>query len=189
MKLTDKNKIIIAVSVQLAILLFIIISKVSVLIWGTDVFLQIEPVDPRDPLRGDYVTFRYKISRIPYKYFEYSDIRNGDTVYIPLEQHDKYWTAVKGVREKKPSERKNLFIKGKVARGGLNEFAKHGFSPSSQISIVYGIEEYFIPEGTGRGFNFTGRDIWACVSVDKNGNAVLKKLYIDNKPWPHKKRK
>ena len=54
MNFTKQTKFIIAIGIQLVILFAIIIFKSSVLIGGTEVLLKIEPVDPRDILRGDY---------------------------------------------------------------------------------------------------------------------------------------
>jgi len=47
---------------------------------GTEMILRIEPVDPRDLFRGDYVTLNYEISTLDLEkvqaedsYFEYND--------------------------------------------------------------------------------------------------------------------
>jgi uncharacterized membrane-anchored protein len=50
--------------------------------------------------------------------------------------------------------------------------------------VVYGIEEYFIPEGKGRDFRFGNKMASARIVVDDNGNAVLKGIIVDGKPWP-----
>jgi uncharacterized membrane-anchored protein len=52
------------------------------------------------------------------------------------------------------------------------------------LHIVYGIEEYFIPEGQGRNFSFWNKEAAARVAVDENCNAALKQIYIDGEPWP-----
>ncbi|PJC47845.1 MAG: hypothetical protein CO034_01100, partial [Parcubacteria group bacterium CG_4_9_14_0_2_um_filter_35_11] len=62
--LTKQTKFIIAIAIQLVIIFSIIIFKMAVLTGGAEVLLRIEPVDPRDPLRGDYLTFQYKISNL-----------------------------------------------------------------------------------------------------------------------------
>ena len=171
--LTKQTKFIIAIAIQLVIIFSIIISKTAVLTGGIDVLLRIEPVDPRDPLRGDHLTFSYEISNLDSYLFNYSPIRDGDTVYVPLKQQGRYWTAVFGVQKTKPIDKKEIFIKGKISS-----------SYGNKIHIIYGIEDYFIPEGTGQDFTFWRQEIAARVSVDKNGNAVLKKIYVNDKPWP-----
>src|SRR3989339_387941 len=148
MNLGKKTKFILAVSIQILVILIIIIFKYSVLTGGSAVFLEIMPVDPRDPLRGDYVTFKYK-----------NDMNN------------------------------KLFIKARVVSGGKLSGAKSFSSFSddnwdTSIRVQYGIEEYFIPEGAGRNFNFWNKKAKAKVMIDDYGNAVFKQLYIDDEPWP-----
>lgn len=171
--LTKQTKFIIAIAIQLVIIFSIIIFKMAVLTAETDVLLRIEPVDPRDPLRGDHLTFSYTISNLESYLFNYSPIRNGDTVYVPLEQQGKYWIAVFGVQKTKPIGEEKIFLRGKIFR-----------SFGNRIRIIYGIEDYFIPEGTGQDFTFWGQEVAARVSVDENGNAVLKQIYVNDKPWP-----
>jgi uncharacterized membrane-anchored protein len=171
--LTKQTKFIIAIAIQLVIIFSIIIFKMAVLIGGEEVLLRIKPVDPIDILRGDHLTFSYQISDLSPSLFNYSPIRDGDTVYVPLEQQGKYWTAVFGVQKTKPIGEGEIFIRGKISKVYGN-----------RIHIIYGIEDYFIPEGTGQDFTFWRQELPALVSIDKNGNAVLKQIYVDGKPWP-----
>ncbi len=171
--LTKQTKFIIAIAIQLVIIFSIIIFKMAVLTGGTEVLLRIEPVDPRDPLRGDHLTFSYEISNLDSYLFNYSPIKDGDTVYVPLKQQGKYWTAVFGVQKTKPVDEGKIFLRGKILS-----------SYGNRIRIIYGIEDYFIPEGTGQDFTFWRQEVAARVSVDENGNAVLKQIYVNDKPWP-----
>ncbi|HMO78735.1 MAG TPA: GDYXXLXY domain-containing protein [Candidatus Paceibacterota bacterium] len=194
--LNKNTKFIIAIVLQVLIILVIIIFKISVLTGGTSILLKIAPVDPRDPLRGDYVTFAYDIStisayshdlnlnnpsspsiRLEPKNSDDKFIKNGQTIYVVLRKGSKYWYVQKSQSQKPTND--EIFIKGVVQNvsGGINSFDK-------TISVKYGIEEYFIPEGKGINFNFWDRDASARVVVDKDGNAVLRQIYIDDKPWP-----
>jgi len=184
--ITKKTKFISAVALQAAIIFAIIIFKLSVLSLGADVLLRIEPVDPRDILRGDYATFQYSSITSLESYISGGQlIRNGDAVYVVLKQSGKYWIA-QNVQKTKPLNRE-IFIKGRVVSGGVEArsdvFSNQRFS-NSRIHVVYGIEEYFIPEGKGQGFSFRNKEAAARVVIDVNGNAVLKEIYVDDKPWP-----
>ena len=183
--MTKQTKFILAISLQAITIFAIIIFKMSVLTGGTDVLLKIAPVDPRDVLRGDYATFQYDISNLDWYIYGGQQIRNGDTVYVVLRQSGKYWYA-QNVQKTKPLDG-GIFIKGTVASGGLeiqsDTFETQGFG-NSNIHVVYGVEDYFIPEGKGRGFSFWNKEAAARVVVDENGNAVLKQLYVNDKPWP-----
>src|ERR1700757_4685587 len=50
---------------QLALLALMVADRVQILRDGTEVTLQSRPLDPRDFLRGDYVTLGYDISQLP----------------------------------------------------------------------------------------------------------------------------
>lgn len=183
--MTKQTKFILAIALQVVIIFAIIIFKLSVLISGTEVLLRIAPVDPRDLLRGDYATFQYNISNLDSYYSSEQQIRNGDTVYVVLRQTGKYWT-VQNVQKTKPTGGK-LFIKGKIESGGAESQAdplSYQRFGGSRLHVVYGIEQYFIPEGKGQNFNFRNKEVAAMVAIDDNGNAALKKIYVDDKPWP-----
>jgi len=176
---SKKNKFIIAIAIQTAILFFIILFKLLILSGGEEVFLKIRPVDPRDPFRGDYITFQYDISRIKGSFFDSSEkIKYGDKIYIPLLKRKNYHVVTNRISKNKPDT--GIFIKGAV-----NDIRQKGDS-LDEVFVSYGIEEYFIPENSGRNVNFNGQNTFAKVVLDKNGNAVLKNVYVNGKLWPPK---
>ncbi len=206
--MAKKIKFIIAIIAQITIILVMVLLKLSVLKDSTDVLLKIKPVDPRDALRGDYITFQYDISNIngghlmeqpdgSYAPQEIKDedgkIKIGDTVYVPLQKIDNYYDLNydynAATLKEKPTDGR-LFIKGVISGGGKTEkdyvLNSEMFSPptDSDFTISYGIEEYFIPENAGRNFSFFNKEIFAKVAIDKDGNAVLKQIYVDGKLWP-----
>jgi uncharacterized membrane-anchored protein len=179
-----KTKFAFAVGIQVLILLTVIAYKLAILSGGTEVFLRIQPVDPRDPLRGDYAVFSYDISNVAGYYFKNGSVSNGETVYVTLTKSGKYW-RVGNASEQKPKE--GVFLKGKVNRDGSNnsfDSLSGRTGRNENIHLEYGIENYFIPEGKGRNFSFTNKEAGALVRIDNNGNAVLDKIYVDDKPWP-----
>lgn len=183
--MTNQTKFILAIVLQVVIILTIILFKLSILAGGTHILLQIEPIDPRNPLRGDYLAFQYAISNINSSLFDDPQIKNGDFVYVALRQTGKYWVAQRVYKYRPRVD--EVFIKGKVLHGTVRpqddvfSFDRFG---GSRVQIVYGIEEYFIPEGKGRSFSFAGKEASAGVVVDEDGNPVLKQIYIDGKRWP-----
>lgn len=168
------------VALQFAVIFAIIVFKLAVLGNSTEVRLRISPVDPRDFLRGDYASFQYDISNIAAHRADSRQIKNGETIYVVLRQAGKYHVVL-STQKNKPIDNK-LFIKGKVVRGGLGGQPAPRFR--SRLSIVYGIEQYFIPEGAGRNFSFRNKEAFALVAIDDNGNAILKRIYVNDKPWP-----
>lgn len=186
MVMSKTTKFWIAVTLQLVILLSLFLFKFAVVTGGTEVTLGIRPVDPRDPLRGDYVTFLYDISSIPSSYFVRIPT-NGQIVYVLLKKKGDEWVAQRNIDTRKPNNGDVVFIKARVVKGGntmenpldLNMARRGG---TSSISLAYGIEEFFIPENSGKRLP-AGKAI-AKVSIDKEGNAVIKQIYINNKSWP-----
>jgi uncharacterized membrane-anchored protein len=121
---------------------------------GTPVLLKTEPVDPRDMFRGDYIILNYDISRM-----DTAGIASGSSVYVGLVPEGDYHVA-SGIWTEQPE---GLFIKGTLKDNGR---------------IEYGIESFFIPEGTG---NSITRTPDVKVAIDGRGNAVITALVVDGK--------
>ncbi len=181
------------IGIQIFILLSIVLYNFVVLLSGASVVFTVEPVDPRDPLRGDYMVLSFKnISRIDSYYFsrwteddedtyfgpDIFEPNIGDTVYVHLQDYSTRYEAI-GVYPTKPEGR--LFIKGVVTQKigdpvGSYDVAKY--------EIEYGIENYFIPENRGEEINFSQNTVEAMVAIDSNGKALLKYLIVDGERWP-----
>jgi len=149
------------VALQVALLLAILIPEERTLATGEEVLLQTVPVDPRDLFRGDYVQLRYTISTV------HRPFRPGDRVFVALEKRGDTWE----VREVYYAPPEGLFIKGTVT------------SVSGDVAnIEYGIESYFVPEGSG--YIIEGaRHVKVKVAVDSSGNAAIKQVLVDAKPF------
>jgi uncharacterized membrane-anchored protein len=125
---------------------------------GDEYRLQVQPVDPVDFFRGEYVALQYPISRIPLDGTRWDP---GDAVYVPLRKIDGHWTGEKGFRER-PGD---PFIQGRLKRGG---------------GVEYGIETFFVEEGQARRYEeaMFQRRLYADVVIDDDGQARLKDLVI-----------
>ncbi len=182
MAIAKRTRFIMAITMQLAVIFTMIAYKVSILRGGAEVLLKIEPVDPRDMIRGDYITFQYAISNLDQGLLQGTPVRNGDTVYVTLLQSGKFWTAHAAQRTT-PQGDALVFLKGTVASGASRTDSK--LPRGSRIHLVYGIEEYFIPEGKGKGITLRMmNESFARVAIDRDGKAVLRKIHLDGKPWP-----
>lgn len=180
--MTPMKKLAIVIAVQLFVLLSVIGFKQYTVWTGETVLLKVQPIDPRDPIRGDYITVRYEISDI-----DTGDIAGDDyvygTAYIELrEDADGYWSAVAIHEDRDRMFDDTLLIKGKVNDG----FVRGG---PSDLRIDFGIEEIFIPEGSGGQLPF-GRDhtIAVEVKIDRFGNAVARGFYVDGEPFELERR-
>ncbi|HTN42803.1 MAG TPA: GDYXXLXY domain-containing protein [Nitrospiria bacterium] len=184
--MTKQTKFILAITLQAVIIFGIIIYKISILAAGTEILLKIVPADPRDVLRGDFATFQYSaISHLDEYVLNGQPFGNGDTVYVVLRQIGTYWSPQK-VQKNRPSD-EAIFLKGKVESGGTETgsslLPRRRFG-DSRLHVVYGIEDYFIPEGKGQGVRLQNKEAAALVVVDENGDAFLEQVYVDDKTWP-----
>ncbi|PWW08579.1 putative membrane-anchored protein [Paenibacillus cellulosilyticus] len=127
---------------------------------GTPVKLEIAPVDPRSMLQGDYVTLSYTNSR-PSSLVE-TDLRNSNAhkvkVVLKLDANGVYQFS-------------RLYSQGESIEP--NEVIMNG-RWDGWGTVQYGIETYFVPEGTGMDVQREAR--YAYVRVSSTGNAILERL-------------
>lgn len=137
---------------------------------GNEVLLKTVPVDPRDLFRGDYVILRYEISTIDANTFalNVSDFKVEDKIYATLNVDKDKIGNVSSISKQAPKD--GNFIKGTVKRAYGNS-----------LSVEYGIESYFVPEGKGREIERNRGKLYTKVAIDKFGNAVIKSLIMDGK--------
>ena len=136
-------------------------------------------MDPRDLLRGDYVTLSYKMSVIPAaSLLPGMDIQSsekmtkGKSVYVLLEANGKFYEMVQASYEKlKPK-------KGQVLLEGIDVTN----SPdSSYRAVQYGLERFYVPEG--KGILPWDKKISVEVAVPASGQGILKDLFIDGQTF------
>ena len=154
----------------LVIILAFVAFKEFTLKTGEDVMLKTRPVDPRDLFRGDYVILSYEIGRLDINSLQTdsANFNKSDKVFVKLIKQENYGVAT-AIYKSQPKE--GLFIKGTVKE-----------IQGSLITVEYGIESYFVPEGEGWEIQRqSGRGLEAKVAIDKFGNAVIKSIFLDGK--------
>jgi len=114
-----KYSFVAAVLFQIVLLAFIPLKKINAWLYGTEVLLMTEQVDPFDVLRGYYVTMNYEIQN--------KSAPTG-TVFTVLEVDSAGIARASAVVTEKPGG--NLFIAGKNNGSGID----------------YGIGRFYIPE-------------------------------------------
>src|SRR5215831_16187485 len=118
------------------------ISHERSLVTGRVVTLETVPVDPRDWLRGDYVTLGYKISRLPTALLAGSANQTptpGAPVYVALEKQGGFYEAARASTSPIEPASGEVIIRG------------HAVSSwdSKTLRVEYGIERYYVREGSG----------------------------------------
>jgi uncharacterized membrane-anchored protein/uncharacterized membrane protein len=147
----------VVVVLQLAMLGAQIGRSEKLLAEGQSIKLELAPIDPRSLLQGDYVRLRFDISEPPTQWEHEHDYRAKISVVLTPDSNGVY--RLKSVR--KPGEG---LQQGEVAINGRYEHS----------GIIYGLESYFVPEGTGLEVERTAK--FAEVKVAASGDAILVRL-------------
>jgi uncharacterized membrane-anchored protein len=179
LKARERKVLLVTVVAQLLILVGMIAARAVPLVTGQTVLVRVVPVDPRDLFRGDYVRLSYDFSRVPPQGVEglsaihsrsKRSLGEGRTVYVPLvaDSDQVHWRAEK-VTVVKPAA--GPFLRGQM---------------SSHGSLEFGIEAYYLQEGTGHRYEHAIRDrkLSAELAITSSGQAALKGLRIESAPLP-----
>ena len=159
--------------------------QLQILGQGIEVGLETVPVDPRSLFRGDYVRLSYAISRLDTAHLSGDDeFYLHDDIYVLLApEKDLY--AASGVFRRPPAvPESHVVIKGRVSSGVKRRLHKDESKMppvQSTLSVRYGIESYFVPEGTGRELESkaSSGEVTVLVAILKSGAAAIKGLRID----------
>lgn len=161
--------------VQTAALASMVHGRVTLLRDGREIVAEVIPVDPRDFFRGDYVILGYAFGR--------SDVPvpagtvQGDKIYVTLKEATPGVWEVVGTSATKetPSDPAHVVFRGIVS----SVSSPAGEAPKA--SIRYGIESYFVPEGTGLELEkqVLEKKISAVLAVGMSGEVAIKALVVD----------
>ena len=159
--------------------------QLQILGQGIEVGLETVPVDPRSLFRGDYVRLSYAISRLDTAHLSGDDeFYLHDDIYVLLAPEKDLYAASAVFRRRPAVPEGHVVIKGMVS-SGVKRRLKDGESKmppvQSTLSVRYGIESYFVPEGTGRELESqaSSGEVTVLVAILESGAAAIKGLRID----------
>ena len=168
----DIKKFILLISFPAVVILVFLGLNLYTTTFGDEIVLKVAPVDTKDLFRGDYVDLVYEISTIDLNETPYDlEFSKGEAIYGTLSQKGEFWTLDSVSHDRPKTRVGQVFMKGRVTR-----------SADYRVSVDWGIESYFLPEGAGRPIE-RQRDgnLSALVAVDSSGNPVLSRLMINGK--------
>jgi uncharacterized membrane-anchored protein len=170
--------LILVLALQTAWLLATVITQEYAFAHGKVILLETLPVDPRDMLSGDYLMLRYKISDVQTNLFSppvKKDLPYGTKIFVALAPGTNQFYAVTraSTNPLAPSSGTEVLLSGKTTYAWWNA------ASSVQVHVEYGIERYYVAEGTG---NPHGR-LTARVIVPASGHAKLQQVFLDGKPY------
>ena len=173
-----KTKLFILVlALQTAWLLGTAFTQERVLRVGQLIMLETQPVDPRDLLRGDFVRLNYKISDLPRERFFSppltGELPAGTTVFVALAPTgtNEFYQLARASTEGFAPASNEVILRGTVAQSWRNS--------ANSVHLEYGLEQYFVAEGTG---NPRGK-LTVQAAVTKSGRASIKEVFVDAKPY------
>jgi uncharacterized membrane-anchored protein len=136
-----------------------VVQNEALLADGKTIRLPLEPVDPRSLLQGDYVILRYSVSTLTLE----PEPAVYEKVSVELTPNDngvyEYSGAFVKGRAPQHSSKTGVWMTGRYKGNG---------------QIEYGIENYFVSEGTGR--ELEERAKHAVIKVSESGDALLLSL-------------
>ena len=167
--------LILVLTLQSAWLLATVFVQEHALAAGKVILLETARVDPRDPLRGDYLILNYSISDVPTNLFSPpvgKDAPAGERIYVALAPGTNrfYEVARASTNEFMPAT-------GEVLLCGQRAYAR--WKVANSIHVAYGIEDYFVAEGAG---NPAGKLTVQAV-VPASGRARIGQVFVDGKPY------
>jgi uncharacterized membrane-anchored protein len=165
---------ILVLALQTAWLLGTVAVQEHALANGKIILLETQRVDPRDPLRGDYLILNYKISDVPTNRFlppVKKDLLYGTKIYVALAPGtNQFYEVVKAsTNEFAPSA-------NEIMLGGQSD---ERWGSTNSIHVIYGIENYYVAENTGHP---TGKLTVQAVVPD-SGHPKIKEVFVDGKPY------
>jgi uncharacterized membrane-anchored protein len=186
-------RIVVVVALQTLALAYMIYDRQTMLNGSRVVTLKVTPVDPRDIFRGDFVILSYAISRLEPPKIQGDDTFDyGDKVYVTLVRDGEVWNAAAIARDKPFAIQNGIVIKGTVDSFQTAEPTATTPAPDAPsapasteprtiqtaVTVTYGIESYFVPEGTGREIEEELRkgDLSVDVAIDAQGRTAIKAM-------------
>lgn len=179
------RRIVMVAAIQFLLLCGMVAGKQYTLNTGEQVLLETQPIDPRSLFRGDYVVLNYTINSLALDELEGdNDFERHEDVYVVLEKSGDYHAPVAVHREMPDADA--LVIKGTIryVQGGRWNAETQQQEDGRFLDVKYGIENYFVPEGTGRELELRWNDpedkrVDIRIAVDRFGKSGIKAVLVD----------
>ena len=148
---------------------------------GKTVLLEAELKDPRDLLRGDYLTLQYWIGSIPVERFSptiHANMAGGTKVFVAIAPSTNgFHQVARASTNEFPLSAGEILLIGKIAGRNRNL--------TNSVQVNYGLERYYVGEGTD---NPKGK-LTAQAVVPSSAQASIKQAFLDGTPYAEAMRK
>lgn len=147
---------------------------------GTEIVLDMRPVDPRSLFRGAYVIIDTPLNRIDInKVAGDKEFNKGDPIFVSLRKDQAGDWLPQSITKKQP-QTDTISIQGRV-KYAVKSPKVEPKSKSRWVRVQYNIESYFADQSGAKALEDKIKDskMRVILSVDDNGNAVIRGLEID----------
>jgi uncharacterized membrane-anchored protein len=163
------------VALQVIVVLGFTVREETFLRTGAEILVQSRPVDPRDPLRGDFIILAYDFERVTESEAPGAIwcCRGRQNAYVWMrlvgDYHEPYRvTSVLPSRADRPEG--TVVLRGNVEQ-----------SSDRELSLSFtNINQVFVPQGQGN----PPEPPDVRLAVSRDGSARIKGLLIDGRAWP-----
>ena len=167
--------LVLVLALQTAWLLATVANQEFALSHGKIILLETHLVGPYDMLRGDYLILNYKISDVPATLFVppvKNDLVPGTKIFVALALGTNQFYEITRV-----STNEFTPAPDEVLMRGRSDYRLR--NATNSIHLTYGIENYFVPEGSG---NPLGK-LTVQAIVPASGRARIKNVFLNGKPF------
>lgn len=168
MPIKGKSRFWLLVALQVLFLLFLAGSYYGVELFGREIRLKTAPLDPRDLFYGDYVVLNYEINMIPLSLWKGDkEPVSGDRIFVLLQEKGGLYRAAAAFPEKPDLNNGEAVLTASVV-----------FTERSSLRLRYGLERYYVPEGTGKDLEQRRADMIVRVKIAPWGQAKISGLEL-----------
>lgn len=155
-------KFVLCAAIPLLILMAMTITPLLTLQYGQEIKIKTMPVDPRDVFRGDYVVLNYEINEIPidkvpeiFKHEDKWQEQHRRPLYVIMKKDGDYYVVDHAAFEKPKA---GIYLKAYFQWVVWPQTAVYqGEQNITGIRVSYNLDQYFLPENTGKSLEYLSR--------------------------------
>lgn len=159
--------------IQLALIAIPLADRLNVQMTGTEVTLEVRPIDPRDLLRGDYVIINLAITRLDAGLAKSGEtLSSGDKVYVSMDADGDGLSQPTLITA-------NRSVGGPLAIAGIVRSVS-----DATVVVDYDLDAFYVPEGTGLEIErMDSSRIRLVARVADDGRSLPVRLLVDGQPF------